>query len=166
MLLAKAWLDECTNQHPECLSEQPGYRTLPTRVLEVSFESIRLLETHDMCGDYAILSHCWGPRPIITTKLQDIAIRCRNIDFSTLSKTFQDAVLVTRSLGLKYLWIDSLCIVQDSKKDWEIESSKMGTYYSYAQICIAATAASEGSIGCFFDRHPAKAQLVPLYGLE
>ncbi len=162
MLLAKAWLGECINQHPECQSQQTGYRTLPTRVLEVSLGRICLLETHEMCGDYAILSHCWGPKPIITTKLQDIAFRCHNIDYSALSKTFQDAVTVTRSLGLKYLWIDSLCIIQDSKMDWEIESSKMGTYYTYAKICIAATAASEGSIGCFFERHPAKAQPTPL----
>ena len=163
MLLAKTWLEECVNQHPECQTQQPGYRTLPTRVLDVSLERIRLLETHEMGGNYAILSHCWGPKPFITTKLRNIATRCQNIEFSTLSKTFQDAVTVTRSLGLKYLWIDSLCIVQDSKKDWEIESSKMGTYYTYAQICIAASAASEGSIGCFFERHPANAQPIPLF---
>ena len=162
VLLAKTWLDECINKHPECQLQQPSYRTMPTRVLDASLERIRLLETHEMCGDYAILSHCWGPKPIIATNLQDIAIRCQNIDFSALSKTFQDAVTVTRSLGLKYIWIDSLCIIQDSKKDWEIESSKMETYYAYAQICIAAMAASEGSIGCFFERHPAKSQPTPL----
>ena len=65
-----------------------------------------------------------------------------NIDFSTLAKNFQDAILITRALNLHYLWIDALCILlpKDSLKDWASEASKMAQYYAGSEICIAATA--------------------------
>ena len=167
LLRARSWLNDCINLHSRCKSHPIEIGSLPSRVLEITYDKICLRETHGMNGEYAILSHCWGPRPIITTTTQNIRSRCQNIDFSDLSKTFQHAVTVTQSLGIKYLWIDSLCILQDqdskaAKADWEIESSKMGTYYACAKICIAASAASEGFVGCFFDRHPAIVQPSPL----
>ena len=167
LLRARSWLSDCINLHSRCKSHLIETGSLPSRVLEITYERICLRETYGMDGEYAILSHCWGPRPIITTTTQNVRSRCQNIDFSDLSKTFQDAVTVTQSLGIKYLWIDSLCILQDqdskaAKADWEIESSKMGSYYACAKICIAASAASEGSVGCFFDRHPATVQPSPL----
>ncbi|KAK1524235.1 uncharacterized protein CCOS01_09322 [Colletotrichum costaricense] len=68
---------------------------------------------------------------------------------TSLSKTFQDAVLVTRRLGIKYIWIDSLCIIQDSKLDWETESVKMAEVYSNAYLTIAATQSRNGDGGLF-----------------
>ena len=164
---ARSWLSDCINLHHRCKSHLSDNDILPSRILEVTHDRICLRETRGMTGEYAILSHCWGPKPIITTTTHNIRSRCQNINFSDLSKTFQDAVTVTRSLGIKYLWIDSLCILQDqdskaAKADWEAESSKMGTYYACAKICIAASAASEGCVGCFFDRHPAITQPSPL----
>src|SRR5438034_1924444 len=68
-----------------------------------------------------------------------------------LPKTFQDAVLLTRALGVRYLWIDSLCIIQDDEKDWKRENPKMGEVYQYATITIAAAHARDSSEGCFYE---------------
>lgn len=71
-----------------------------------------------------------------------------------LTKTFRDAVLITRSLGFAYLWIDSLCIIQDDPKDWETESSRMADVYGRSTLTIAASSSKNSSIGCFFPREP------------
>jgi hypothetical protein len=79
---------------------------------------------------------------------------------SALSTTFRHAVEVTRRLGLSYIWIDSLCIIQDSKADWAAESVRMQAVYSSAIVDIAATASSDGHGGLFRDRD-ARAALLP-----
>lgn len=72
------------------------------------------------------------------TTTATLAAREHGIQLSSLPLTFQDAIKITRSLGLQYIWIDSLCILQDSKADWVEESAKMGTYYSSSWLTIAA----------------------------
>ncbi|CAN9373170.1 unnamed protein product [Alternaria sp. RS040] len=71
---------------------------------------------------------------------------------SILSQTFQDAISVAKSLEVQYIWIDSLCIIQDSKQDWEEQAPLMNEVYSYAFLSIAATASAKGSSGCFRTR--------------
>lgn len=66
-----------------------------------------------------------------------------------LRKTFRHAILITQKLGLRYLWIDSLCITQDSPLDWDKESSLMASVYGGSTINIAAAGAKDGSWGCF-----------------
>jgi hypothetical protein len=105
-------------------------------------------------GDYATLSHCWGSKQIITATRQSIAAFRTNVPWDQLSKTFQDAILISQALGLSYLWIDSLCIIQDDQEDWELESAAMSQVYLCAFLNITASAASEGSIGCFILRAP------------
>jgi hypothetical protein len=73
------------------------------------------------------------------------------IEPSTLPKTFQDAISITRQLGLKFIWIDSLCIVQDDLDDWTREAASMANIYESAEITIAAAWGSDGSAGCFHD---------------
>jgi hypothetical protein len=70
---------------------------------------------------------------------------------SDLCKTFNDAIIAAKHLGLNYIWIDSLCIIQDDPEGWLRESAKMGSVYSGSTINIAATGAEDGTIGCFFD---------------
>ena len=103
---------------------------------------------------YATLSHRWGSSVPITTTTSTFEDRKKGITFSDLPKTFQDAVTITRNMGLKYLWIDSLCILQDSNLDWHSEAEKMGTYYWNAEFNIAAEDASDCTKGCFRERHP------------
>jgi hypothetical protein len=71
------------------------------------------------------------------------------IQWSDLPKTFQDAIEVTRNLGILHIWIDSLCIVQDDKNDWAVESSKMASIYSNSYLNISANAATNAQEGCF-----------------
>lgn len=81
-----------------------------------------------------------------------------SIDCKALSKTFLDAIEVTRSLGLRFLWIDSLCIIQDSIEDWATQSAVMGLIYRNSICTIAATAAVDGRDGCFYTRDSSLAE--------
>jgi len=69
-----------------------------------------------------------------------------------LTQTFRDATFLTRRLRIQYLWIDSLCILQDSKADWETEAAKMGDYYRLSWLTIAAGMSADGLKGCFAAR--------------
>lgn len=69
------------------------------------------------------------------------------LTISDLPQTLQDAITVTRALGQRYVWIDALCIIQDSPDDWDVESSKMGSVYHGAYLTIAAATASDVSEG-------------------
>jgi hypothetical protein len=69
-----------------------------------------------------------------------------------LPRTFQDAIAMTRRLGVRYIWIDSLCICQDDMQDWERESARMAAVYSNTYLTIAATGSSDSAGGLFFDR--------------
>ncbi|TGO54854.1 hypothetical protein BCON_0101g00260 [Botryotinia convoluta] len=67
-------------------------------------------------------------------------------------KIFDQAIIICQKLGLEYIWIDSLCIFQDSQDDWRHEASLMSTVYKYSKCTITATAANDDTVGCFFDR--------------
>jgi hypothetical protein len=154
----KEWLrdcDKCRNNHMFVLEE----KELPTRVLEVQSaegsDLLRLREnekTNRIYGRYMALSHRWGvDNEPFTTSKGNREERCKSINFDALPKTFQDAVTVTRKLGISYLWIDSLCIVQDDEEDWETESRKMESVFANAYCTIAATSAEDSRAG-FLER--------------
>lgn len=103
-------------------------------------------------GQYMSLSHCWGKEQIITTTTSTLSDRKAGIKLPELSKTFRHAVTITRGLGIRYLWIDSLCIIQDSRQDWEIESAQMASIYTNSLLNLAATHSSNGKGGCFAER--------------
>ncbi|EUC27854.1 hypothetical protein COCCADRAFT_110624, partial [Bipolaris zeicola 26-R-13] len=86
---------------------------------------------HQVCT-YVALSYCWGHDPSYVTKQDTLLSRLTRISYNDLPRTFQHAVTATRNLGYRYLWLDALCIVQDSVQDWERESQKMGVIYSQA----------------------------------
>lgn len=88
---------------------------------------------------YIALSHCWGdPKRIPKTTRTNIALHQENITSNILSKTFQDAVKVTRELGIRFLWIDSLCILQDVPQDFEEECARMHLVYQQAYCTLSA----------------------------
>jgi hypothetical protein len=72
------------------------------------------------------------------TRVNNIEQKVQGIDFNCLPPTFRDAIIVTRQLKCQFLWIDSLCIIQDSHSDWVIESAKMQAYYQQAVVTLAA----------------------------
>ena len=133
-----------------------GSCQLPTRVIDVGSsdgsQGPCLYETGNRRGTYATLSHCWGKSPTLTTNGFTLQERKRGIDLCKASKTFQDAISITRRLGLQYLWIDALCIIQDSNDDWQRESSRMSSIYRDAFFTISATGAPDGQGGCFMKR--------------
>ena len=88
------------------------------------------------------------------------------IQTGTLPKTFQEAIAIARRLGQRFLWIDSLCIIQDSAQDWQIESAMMESVYGHSLLNIAATASSSGAGGCFRERNPLLAQLCSVENVE
>ena len=100
------------------------------------------------------LSHRWGTDEQIVLTKASLPEMSKRIDVANLSQTYQDAIAITRSLGLRYLWIDSLCIIQDSMLDWQTEAAKMGDIFKSSVCTIAASWASSKSEGCFFDRGP------------
>ena len=87
--------------------------------------------------------------------------RCVEIDISTLPRNFQDAILVTRKLGIQYIWIDSLCIIQDDLRDWEKEAKLMEQVFSSAYCTIAASSAKDSTVGFLSAREPAPFVRVP-----
>jgi len=103
---------------------------------------------------YATLSHCWGttkPLQLLTCNLD--ALR-KDIPLRSLPKTSKDAVQIARHLDLTCIWIDSLCIVQDSREDWEREAARMEAVYWNSACNIAAADASNGTEGCIYPRNP------------
>jgi hypothetical protein len=113
---------------------------------------IKLIESKGQLGKYAALSHCWGKKQLLTSTKANLELRKAGIDWKTLLKTFQDAITSSHALGLSYVWIDSLCIVQDDSTDWAAEAGQMKNVYSNAHITIAATLSDSVQKGCYSPR--------------
>jgi hypothetical protein len=136
---ARDWLRRCQETHPRC--QQAAGSALPTRLLRIEGNLVFLNELKDyeeLHPPYAALSYCWGSSKTIKTTSRTIHARRKGIFIDYLPKTLADAVIVAKSLEIEYIWIDALCIVQDSEKDWEAECVRMGEYYSNAIVTISA----------------------------
>lgn len=156
--LAASWLTRCADQHESCSSSRTQDKYHPTRLLDLKISgdvsNIRLIETDNMMCDepYAALSHCWGGSIPVVLKEETLQYLKEGVNLLDLPKTFRHAVALVRSLDIQYLWIDCLCIIQDSYLDWEQEASHMKDVYRNAFLTIAAAGAASSSTGCFFDR--------------
>ncbi|KAF2732410.1 HET-domain-containing protein [Polyplosphaeria fusca] len=153
---ARRCIQDClTNpKHGACKLPSKSAATHPKRLLDVGRVNapIHLIDTQGRAFQYASLSHCWGTSSILTATKSNWQKLAVNIPLEKLPPLFQDAVIITRQLGLRYIWIDSLCIIQDSTRDWETESAKMGAIYENSYVTIAATMAPDGSARCLMDR--------------
>lgn len=124
--LARMWLSHCREHHnygkPLPFTNQKN--PLPSRLLDLDVfpENIQLVEARDVgeSAEYIALSHCWGANglpdssKLTTANLND---RFTQIQFSSLPLNFQHSITTTRKLGMRYLWVDALCILQDSRED-------------------------------------------------
>ncbi|KAI1453491.1 HET-domain-containing protein [Annulohypoxylon moriforme] len=143
---ALGWIQNCVSQH-ECSGNIST--PLPTRVINCGLDGspIRIVNGNSKCARYVCLSHCWGEkRPLMTTS-KTLAGFLEEIPWSAIPATFQDAIVFARKLGVQYIWIDSLCIIQDSAMDWAIESSRMADIYRNSYVTIAATASKSSMDG-------------------
>nr|POE65068.1 hypothetical protein CFP56_34736 [Quercus suber] len=163
------WMQNCSLHHPKCnkqLRSQSNV-SLPTRLLRIGASDgapCQLILTTDMNVEYAALSHCWGKHQLLRTIRANLDDHFAGIPLEKLPKTFREAMMVTKHLGIHFIWIDSLCIVQDDSDDWKYEALRMGNVYSGAQITIAATGAVDSSEGLFMDRPALAPPVVVPYG--
>lgn len=115
--IANQWISTCRESHLACQQQQLS--RLPTRVIDVGSDHQqdcpRLLECDGKADRYIALSHCWGSGRHFTTETTNLNERMKGMKWESLPKTFQDAISVTRKLGIRYLWIDSVCILQDDR---------------------------------------------------
>ncbi|KAJ1324736.1 HET domain-containing protein [Microdochium nivale] len=155
----QGWMRECLETHSICQrrqAKQTGYR--PTRLLELSPHGTWRLVNGVDCPAvlrYAALSYCWGDQPVerllrlLKTTSQLLSDK-QAID--TLPKTFREAAQIAQWFQVNYLWIDRLCIYQDSASDWQREAGTMKDVYQNAEFSIAALGAQDSDGGCFFER--------------
>ena len=155
-----SFLQTCNKLHTRCWLELSPKRILPTRLIDVGLEGVdpRLVLSCNCSEDlkYLTLSHCWGLEklPILTQATYN---EFQNgIPSSKLSPTFRDAVLLTRRFarrfGVRYLWIDALCIFQDSEDGWRQEGAKMADVYGGAWCNLAAAHGVDGNTGLYSER--------------
>ncbi len=156
------WIQDCDDNHESCrcASRHLNSRTpafLPTRLIDVGFETQdmhpKLVITSKMesaslanAAKYMALSYCWGTveqaAMLPKTTNDTVILRIEKIELNAMPQMFQDAITVARTLGIKYLWVDSLCIIQDDVRDWEIESSRMAAIFSNAHLTLVAATGS------------------------
>jgi hypothetical protein len=128
--LINTWLNHCSDDHEFCnrVYNFGSDYALPTRVIYVgSFDDMDPPRLHipsetdqeaDECP-YITLSHCWGQlQDAPKTTKANFDQHLFRLNWNALTPTFQDAILITRLLGVRYLWIDSLCIIQDDQDDF------------------------------------------------
>lgn len=139
--------------------------SFPPRVLDLRaslYPSIALVDTRDQDANrsisqnkYGTLSHCWGLIHVIATRKEILEGYKEKIKWSDLPRTFRDAIRVFRELRIRYIcyiWIDSLCIVQNDSDDWNNEAVPIVDIYANSYLNIAATAAKDSTIDCLSDR--------------
>lgn len=156
---ASSWLQACLQHHTDCNQDGQGSKPLPTRVIDVGpadgSKDPFLCSTNGRSGQWVTLSYCWGGTEPLKTTSETMAKHEEALLMVNLPPLFQDAVVIARRLKYRYLWIDSLCIIQDSESDWQTESANMGYIYSNAVFTIAAEAASNSEEGILDTSRPA-----------
>jgi hypothetical protein len=145
--------------HPSCQSSDDRYLYMPTRVLDVGVSDeniqdisnapVKLVFSSDITDNrtYACLSHRWGPpgQTIVTKKATQENHRV-GMEYRDLDVAYQDTVYTMRQLGVRYLCIDSLCIIQDDPEDWRAESASMAMIYNRGLFTLAMHCNSSRSL--------------------
>lgn len=161
--LIQHWTTRCTRNHQTCKGIS-GAQWFPTRLIYLGKENedprlyVPDAKSWDRNHRYTTLSHRWGSDPSRVTKLMsgNLNILQQKIHTQALPQTFKDAISITRRLGLQFLWIDSLCIIQDDDDDWAREAAKMSMVYANTYLNISATSAQNSEQGCYRSRDPKK----------
>jgi len=161
--LARTWIGTCLSEHGSTCGYRNDKRFLPTRFLEINGSegdlSVRLYlpSVADLQRglDYCTLSHCWGDaNHVLCLTAESLPTFKTAIPTAKIPATYADALRITRSIGVWYLWIDSLCILQDSPDGWTQEASAMASVYENSYCNIAAATAKDSQGGCYATRDP------------
>ncbi|EGO56942.1 hypothetical protein NEUTE1DRAFT_123349 [Neurospora tetrasperma FGSC 2508] len=159
---ALKWIENCRS-HPLCnpIQTANAQDKWPARLVavgDIGDAHVRICETSQpglVEKPYMTLSHCWGENGVPIRLLNENYVRfLEGIQVGELPRTFRDAIDVTRKLKIPFLWIDSLCIIQNSNEDWIQESGKMQQVYQNSFLNLAAGASADANGGLFYRRHP------------
>lgn len=152
----KNWINECDSNHPNCVGRaDKGF--IPTRLLDLNQHKDRVVliesRTTNIRNQYTTLSYCWGRSRNLTLLAENInQFMHEGVAISSLARTIQDAIKATRMLGVQYLWVDGLCIVQGSAGDFQFEASLMLQVYRSSFVNLAASDSSDARDGIFRHR--------------
>ena len=142
----------CNSKHKRC---QLQLKTpLPTRILVISEDShfVRLAIIEEQHAPYVALSYPWGGKIDFLTTKATLEARKQGFSRASLPQTLQDAIIVSHRLRIRRLWVDCLCIIQDSKEDMAREVSQMHKIYQNATLTISASNARSAYSG-FLNHH-------------
>jgi hypothetical protein len=143
-----------------CARSATSPSTLPTRILQICGPNeVKLYVSREEVANYVCLSHCWGTSSIFKTTLQNVGDLQDRIDWQQLPRNFQEAINFAHRLGYSFIWIDSLCIIQDSDSDWENEGARMGSIYKNADLTLVATRSQDANGGCFATSSPYRSRI-------
>jgi Fe2+ transport system protein FeoA len=176
--LLRQWLQDCDDNHSYCRHDQrlyPAERTeLPTRLLAIGTSPGSLIRvvypangTQSLSKNvqYAALSYRWGEASFFydyQTTRANIHEKTSGIDFARLPSVLQDAIEVARAIGVQYIWIDALCIIQGAGGDYDSEAERMETVFSGAYCVIAASRAADVSHSILAERPPREVIALPM----
>ncbi|KFA55973.1 hypothetical protein S40293_04029 [Stachybotrys chartarum IBT 40293] len=158
MALCRYWVEECSRKHSSCSLNRSDF--MPTRLLDLGVDendkiSVCYPSRDGKVERYCTLSHTWGGvEDALQLRTTNIDALQKGVPLRSLPKTFREAAIVVRALTIRYLWIDSLCILQDSVDDWTREASMMGSVYANTTCNIVASAARNPHQGLFSSRNP------------
>lgn len=153
--LISKWIQSCHRGHKSSGCTRDVTPWQPARLLDIGRsqdETCRIVlrpQNTSQARKYITLSYRWDAKKqpqLLSSNIDDLL---RGWPIRTLPKTFRDTIVVARALGVRYLWIDALCIIQDSHEDWERESASMGLVYANG-LCNIAASASDGPDGGLF----------------
>ena len=152
--VAAKWLQTCLCEHNECRPLAKHVSPLPTRVIDAGDETShpKLVASNGKIEPWIALSYCWGGDSEFVFNDRTMHDLQSGIPLDDFPGTLRDAVIITRSLGVKYIWIDALCIRQDSAEDWAIEAAKMRDVYSGAILTVVAANSPSTRSGIFSQR--------------
>ncbi|KAK4145166.1 HET-domain-containing protein [Dichotomopilus funicola] len=153
LLMIRKWLQNCRDDpgHTSC-QPQPF---VPSRLVSVGLDGRppRLIHTGKASGnenmEYAALSYCWGGLLPLRTTTTTLAKFTQELPTRLIPATFAEAMRITRAVGISYIWIDALCIIQDDIEDWQREAATMDRIYGGSQLTVAASQSADSSAGFF-----------------
>jgi hypothetical protein len=162
--IARHWV-KCCDQDHDCITRGPWLNKAidpPVRLVDLAqiggTSDVRIVEIArgGPWPKYATLSYCWGSEQnldYVTTE-SSLVSRIKRLRYDLLPLTIQNTVDICRAIGIRYLWVDALCIIQDSEDDWKTEAAKMASIYARSYITIAADSGRTANDGCFAIRSP------------
>ncbi|PQE30159.1 heterokaryon incompatibility protein [Rutstroemia sp. NJR-2017a WRK4] len=148
-------LEKCQESHQETCARLAS-AVPPSRLIDLGSDNgtLRLVNTNGKSYEYAALSYVWGEDQPYKTMNANLAGYQKEMEISPGARTIHDTIMVTRDLGLRYLWIDALCIIQDNEDDMSNELARMPDIYKGSFVTISAASARTCSAGFLEPRNP------------